>query len=136
MCNLYTVVVPYALIPCLFRFFSCIDSSEALVMSFRRHHFIDCPFALRYLDDVYLYGIHANALNKTGAIIPEEPMYLILNTAVSSTWGFPMPCPEGCACDCFDPRKEECGCALPSGLAETFPAYFLIDYVRVYQAVG
>ena len=58
-----------------------------------------------YLDDEYLYGISQNALNKTGAIIPEEPMYLLLNTAVSSTWGFPAPCPEGCPCDCFDPRK-------------------------------
>ena len=42
-----------------------------------------------YLDDEFIYGIRANALNKTGAIIPEEPMYLLLNTAISSTWGFP-----------------------------------------------
>ena len=27
-----------------------------------------------YLDDKLLFGIKANALNKTGAIIPEEPM--------------------------------------------------------------
>ena len=42
-----------------------------------------------YLDDEFIYGIRANALNKTGAIIPEEPMYILLNTAISSTWGFP-----------------------------------------------
>ena len=40
-----------------------------------------------YLDDKFLYGIDASALNLTGGIIPEEPMYLLLNTAISSTWG-------------------------------------------------
>ena len=90
----------------------------------------------RYLDDRFLYGINASALNRTGAIIPEEPMYLLLNTAVSSTWGFPMPCPEGCACDCFDPRLPECQCAVPPGILDTLPASFALDYVRVYQAVG
>ena len=89
-----------------------------------------------YLDDNFLYSINANALNLTGAIIPEEPMYLILNTAISSTWGFPQPCPEGCACDCFDARKVECGCGIPDRMIENFPAEFLIDYVRVYQADG
>ena len=62
-------------------------------------------------------------------------MYLLLNTAVSSTWGFPMPCPEGCPCDCFDPRKLECFCAIPPNMIDNFPAHFLLDYVRVYQAV-
>jgi len=89
-----------------------------------------------YLDNRFIYGINANALNETGAIIPEEPMYLILNTAISSTWGFPQPCPEGCACDCYDCRKTECACAIPSGMGKNFPASYLIDYVRVYQAVG
>ena len=42
-----------------------------------------------YLDDEFIYGIRANALNETGAVIPEEPMYILLNTAISSTWGFP-----------------------------------------------
>lgn len=87
-----------------------------------------------FLDDKFFYGINANALNLTGAIIPEEPMYLILNTAISSTWGFPQPCPEGCACDCFDARKTECSCGIPDRMIENFPAEFLIDYVRVYQA--
>ncbi len=99
---------------------------------------ITTPFVVtnRYLDDQYLYGINASALNKTHGLIPEEPMYILLNTAVSSTWGFPTPCPEGCACDCYDPRKIECSCALPNGILDTFPAYYLLDYVRVYQADG
>jgi hypothetical protein len=27
------------------------------------------------------------------------------NTTVSTSWGFPQTCPEGCACDCFDCNK-------------------------------
>ena len=86
-----------------------------------------------YLDDKFLFGIGANALNETGAMIPEEPMYLILNTAVSSTWGFPSPCPEGCPCSCYDARVEECQCSIPENMLANFPNQFLIDYVRVYQ---
>jgi beta-glucan synthesis-associated protein KRE6 len=86
-----------------------------------------------FLDDELVFRIDAQALNLTGALIPEEPMYLIFNTAVSKTWGFPMPCPLGCPCDCFDCRKDECLCALPPRMANNFPAHFLIDYVRVYQ---
>jgi hypothetical protein len=62
--------------------------------------------------------------------------YLLLNTAVSSSWGFPTPCPEGCPCNCFDCRDPDCACAVPSGMCNNLPASFLIDYVRVYQAVG
>lgn len=102
-----------------------------------------------------MYKIKAEALEKTGAIIPEEPMsvpqqfkklltdtivavlfrYLLFNTAVSATWGFPQ-CPEGCDCECLDPRKDECSCALPPKMAQNFPATMQIDYVRVYQAIG
>ena len=41
-----------------------------------------------------------------------------------------------CPCDCFDPRKDECQCGIPNGLIQNFPSYFLLDYVRVYQAIG
>ena len=47
--------------------------------------------------------------------LPPSLRYLLLNTAISSTWGFPQPCPDGCACDCYDCRKEECACAIPAG---------------------
>jgi hypothetical protein len=70
---------------------------------------------------------------ETGAIIPEEPMYLLFNTAISSTWGFPMPCPTGCDCTCFDCKDETCACAIPPDMCENLPADMLIDYVRVYQ---
>eukprot|EP01038_Epipyxis_sp_PR26KG_P013633 gene13633-18294_t len=89
-----------------------------------------------YQNDNFVYGIEANALNLTGGIIPEEPMYIILNNAISSTWGFPTPCPEGCPCDCFDCTKDECQCAVPAEMRSNLPASMLIDWVRVYQAVG
>ena len=69
----------------------------------------------------------------TGAKVPDEPMYLLLNTAMSSTWGFPAPCPAGCDCDCHDCKNEKCSCAIQHGFCESLPASFLIDYVRVYQ---
>jgi len=90
-----------------------------------------------FLDGKKLYDIPAPAIEgATGAQIPEEPSYLILNTAVSTTWGFPQECPPGCACDCFDCAKPECKCGLPVGLCEMLPASMLVDYVRVYQLEG
>ena len=86
-----------------------------------------------YLDGSFLYSIGKNALNITGGQIPQEPMYLLLNTAMSKTWGFPQPCPDGCACDCYDCRDEKCACAIPQNMCNNFPAYFEIDWVRVYQ---
>jgi hypothetical protein len=59
--------------------------------------------------------------------------YLIINNAISSTWGFPMPCPVGCPCDCFDCRLPECACAVPADMSDSFPTSFLVDYIRVYQ---
>ncbi|CAN0325871.1 unnamed protein product, partial [Hapterophycus canaliculatus] len=64
-----------------------------------------------------------------GAQIPLEPMYLLLNTAISSTWGFP-DCAKGCACDCFDASDPKCQCAVDPGLHGMFPAEFVIDHVR------
>lgn len=46
-----------------------------------------------YIDDVMVLGIDGHTVEKHGTQIPDEPSYVILNTAVSSSWGFPMPCP-------------------------------------------
>lgn len=87
-----------------------------------------------YLDGTFIYSVESDfALNKTDAKLPDEPMYIIFNTALSSTWGFPQPCPVGCKCDCYDCRKVECRCALPIKMCDNFPASFDIDWVRVYQ---
>ena len=95
-----------------------------------------------YLDSIYIFGIEAEALKAaTGAIIPEEPSYLILNTAVSHVWGFPEPCdsvPKSTcsACwMCYDCTNPECQCSLPEGMkgCKNFPAAMKIDYIRIYQ---
>lgn len=88
-----------------------------------------------YLNGKFLYGISGQSLNFTGASIPSEPMYLIMNTASASSWGFPLPCPEGCDCECYECGNPDCDCALPVGYCDNFPANFEIDYVRVWQAV-
>eukprot|EP00903_Cladosiphon_okamuranus_P018365 g16894.t1 len=87
-----------------------------------------------YLDDEQLYGIDDDTLGSFhGSQIPLEPVYLLLNTAVSATWGFP-PCGPGCDCTCFDASDPACECAVDPGFYSVFPAEFLIDSVRVYQA--
>jgi hypothetical protein len=88
-----------------------------------------------YTDGHFIFGISGDSLNITGTEIPSEPMYLIMNTAVSSHWGFPLPCPEGCDCECYECGNPECMCGMPDGFCDNLPASFEIDYVRVYQAV-
>eukprot|EP00968_Pinguiococcus_pyrenoidosus_P027658 scaffold7397_cov277-Pinguiococcus_pyrenoidosus.AAC.3 len=96
-----------------------------------------------YIDDEMIHSINGTSLKLMGSKIPEEPSYLILNTAVSTTWGFPMPCPKGCDCSCYDCKKNECLCGMPPGMCKAFEradldqeddgARFLVDYVRIYQ---
>ena len=59
-----------------------------------------------------------------------------MNTAVSSHWGFPVPCPDGCDCECYECGNPECMCGMPEGYCDNLPASFEIEYVRVYQAVN
>lgn len=89
-----------------------------------------------YLDGKLLYGIKGETLGLTNTEIPSEPMYLLMNTAVASSWGFPKPCPDGCKCDCYECGNPECSCGLPDGFCENMPASFEIEYVRAYQAVN
>jgi len=89
-----------------------------------------------FTDNELVAGIFGDSLNIMQTEIPNEPMYLLMNTAVSSHWGFPAPCPDNCACDCFECGNPTCACALPAGYCENFPANFDIEYVRVYQAVN
>ena len=89
-----------------------------------------------FMDGEFIYGINGDNLKFTNTEIPSEPMYLIMNTAVASSWGFPMPCPEGCKCECFQCGNPDCTCGLPEGFCENFPASFEIEFVRAYQAVN
>eukprot|EP00584_Thalassiosira_punctigera_P018432 CAMPEP_0172553840 /NCGR_PEP_ID=MMETSP1067-20121228/51913_1 /TAXON_ID=265564 ORGANISM="Thalassiosira punctigera, Strain Tpunct2005C2" /NCGR_SAMPLE_ID=MMETSP1067 /ASSEMBLY_ACC=CAM_ASM_000444 /LENGTH=629 /DNA_ID=CAMNT_0013342085 /DNA_START=115 /DNA_END=2004 /DNA_ORIENTATION=+ len=89
-----------------------------------------------FLEGKFLYGIKGDSLGLTKTEIPSEPMYLLMNTAVASSWGFPKPCPDGCDCECYECGNPECSCGLPEGFCDNLPAFFEIDYVRVYQAKG
>ncbi|CAM9999171.1 unnamed protein product, partial [Choristocarpus tenellus] len=83
-----------------------------------------------YVDDEFVYGINSQTLDKNGAQISMEPMYILLNTAVSNTWGFGhCPAELGCKCDCFDAKDKSCACAVPKGMKELFPVKFEIDSV-------
>ena len=86
-----------------------------------------------FTDDELIFGLQGNSLNIMQTEIPSEPMYLIMNIAVSHTWGFP-PCADSCDCSCYECDNPICECALPPGYCSNFPASFEIDYVRVWQA--
>uniref|UniRef100_K3X0G3 GH16 domain-containing protein n=1 Tax=Globisporangium ultimum (strain ATCC 200006 / CBS 805.95 / DAOM BR144) TaxID=431595 RepID=K3X0G3_GLOUD len=56
----------------------------------------------------------------------EEPMYMIFNVALSSTWGTTPPNPDGaCRGDGTD--------ATTNAICGAFPMYLKVDYIRVYQ---
>jgi len=88
-------------------------------------------------DWIKSYGIKDDSLkNLMGSQIPIEPSYLIFNTAVSSTWGFPAGVPDDCK-KCYDCDDPKCACSFQPGfckmLRETDVA-MQIDSVRVYQS--
>ncbi|KAG3069351.1 hypothetical protein PC121_g9856 [Phytophthora cactorum] len=60
-------------------------------------------------------------------IMLEEPMYVIFNVALSSTWGSTPPNAGngGCYGDGSD--------ATTNAICDSFPMYLKIDYIRVYQ---
>ncbi|MGK3735393.1 MAG: hypothetical protein ACI8RD_012020 [Bacillariaceae sp.] len=89
-------------------------------------------------DWLHIYGINDKSLKDLmRSQIPIEPSYLIMNTAVSSNWGFPYVSPETCPKKCYDCDDPKCACAFAPGfckmLRETDVA-MKIDSVRVYQS--
>lgn len=87
-------------------------------------------------DWVHAFSIKDESLNLTGAQIPVEPSHLIMNTAISSTWGFPFDVPPGCS-KCYDCTNATCACSFNPGfcnmMKESNVAMY-IDHVRVYQS--
>jgi len=83
------------------------------------------------------YTITDDILKKTmGSQIPIEPSYLIINTAISSTWGFPYITPDYCT-PCFDCIDRKCQCNFNHGFCEMLgkgDVAMYIDSVRVYQS--
>lgn len=71
-----------------------------------------------------------------GSKIPEEPSYVIFNTAISSTWAFPYDVPEWCP-KCYDCDNPKCSCSFNPGfcnMMKTGKVALKIDSVRVYQS--
>ena len=92
-----------------------------------------------YLNDQLVLSIKSDSIhNVTTGSVSSEPMYILLNTAISSNWGFPTKCPLGCPCehyDCNSIRADHL-CGFPEGfcnmMREENPKY-KINYIRVYQ---
>jgi hypothetical protein len=66
-----------------------------IIFFFRLKYLLQIKYINWYIDGKFIHSIGVGALNVTGASIPEEPMYILLNTAMSSRWGFTDPVPAG-----------------------------------------
>lgn len=89
-------------------------------------------YAHWYVNNKFRFGVEQKSLDALGlgSRIPNEPSYVIMNTAISTSWGFPAP-PYGC--NDYDCKTVEGKCGFNPGFCQTLPAYFHVDYVRVYQ---
>ncbi|KAG7342023.1 beta-glucan synthesis-associated protein (SKN1)-domain containing protein [Nitzschia inconspicua] len=94
-----------------------------------------------FLDGELVLAINGTGIRHagTGAEISTEPSYILMNTAVSSQWGFPLECPDNCKCKQYDCHSNDYAqrCGFPDGFCEMMtqrdsPQY-KIDWVRVYQ---
>lgn len=84
----------------------------------------------------HAYSLKDDSLkNLMGSQIPMEPSYLILNTAISSTWGFPYDTPDWCP-KCYDCDDPACACSFYPGFCQMIESKvtMYIDSIRVYQS--
>ncbi|KAG6968766.1 hypothetical protein JG688_00005653 [Phytophthora aleatoria] len=73
-------------------------------------------------------GYNSNKTNPQ-KIMLEEPMYIIFNVALSSSWGATPPNPgKECRGDGSDEAVNK--------ICDAFPLYLKIDYIRLYQDLG
>jgi hypothetical protein len=88
-------------------------------------------------DWIHAYGILDDTLSSLmGSQIPIEPSYFIINTAISSTWGFPYDTPDWCT-KCYDCDDPKCACTFYPGFCEMIRSgevALKIDSIRVYQS--
>lgn len=93
-----------------------------------------------FLDDKFVSQINGTGIVDAGlgSEVSSEPMYIIMNTAISKEWGFPK-CPANCPCENYDCTSKKFleTCGFPEGFCEmmnneTAPEY-KVNYVRVYQ---
>jgi hypothetical protein len=86
---------------------------------------------------IHAFSLKDKSLSELmGSQIPIEPSYLIFNTAVSSTWGFPYDTPDWCE-KCYDCDDPKCACAFYPGFCQMLRSgktAMYIDHIRVYQS--
>lgn len=86
---------------------------------------------------LHAYSMKDESLQELlGSQIPIEPTCLIMNVAVSSTWGFPYDVPEYCA-KCYDCDDPKCQCSFYPGFCQMVRSgrtAMYIDFLRVYQS--
>jgi len=94
-----------------------------------------------FVNDKFVLEINGTGIVDAGvgSTVSTEPMYIIMNTAVSKQWGFPS-CPGNCPCKEYDCNSNKFAdiCGFSSGFCDMItkkaatPAY-KVNYVRVYQ---
>mmetsp|Transcript_23825 Transcript_23825/g.33434 ORF Transcript_23825/g.33434 Transcript_23825/m.33434 type:complete len:656 (+) Transcript_23825:45-2012(+) len=94
-------------------------------------------YTKRGVDWTHAFSIKDESLaSLMGSQIPAEPSYFIMNTAISSTWGFPYAVPKWCQ-KCYNCNDPKCKCAMNEGFCEMLKSgkgVMSIDYVRLYQS--
>lgn len=108
---------------------------------FSQGHVINSTFSMegdgKGQDWVHAFAIRDKSLKDLmGSQIPNEPSYLIMNTAISSTWGFPYDAPDWCP-KCYDCDDPKCACSFNPGFCEMMRrgnVAMYIDSIRVYQS--
>lgn len=89
-----------------------------------------------FIDDQMITAVEGDDILATShAEIPSEPMYLVMNLAVSKDWGFPDAYFKNCHKKCWSCLDPECSCGLPKNFCKNMPTSFEIGSVRVYQPI-
>ena len=81
------------------------------------------------LNLLVLGRVHCTLQSFKKSQIPREPSYVLLNTAISSNWGFPECDKRSCSCDCYSTNDPKCECAVDPKFYSLFPAEFSFDHV-------
>jgi hypothetical protein len=95
-----------------------------------------------FINDELIFAINGTGVKEAGlgSEVSSEPSYILMNTAISKQWGFPLKCPTNCDCKDFDCRSTDwqSTCGFSDGFCEmmkeedNLPKY-KINWVRVYQ---
>ena len=94
-----------------------------------------------FLDGELVFSINGTGIRASGlgSEISSEPSYILLNTAISKQWGFPLKCPTNCPCKVYDCHSTEWQslCGFSEGFCDMMksqdPPDYKINWVRVYQ---